>query len=160
MQPKIREHRHITRFVLFCLLLISFDGLADGSDIEGFWLSGNGDGWIEMRIEGSTLSGTIVGSPNDIDGAPPRLDVENPDPALQTRKLLGLKLLQGFRYAGKERWTGGTVYDPTSGKTYKGTVTLIDHNTLKLRGYIGISLFGRNVIWSRVAPWPRIPGAI
>jgi uncharacterized protein (DUF2147 family) len=51
---------------------------------------------------------------------------------------------------GAGRWTHGTVYDPNSGKTYKGTITLVDHDTLKLRGYIGISLFGRNAIWSRV----------
>ncbi len=58
--------------------------------------------------------------------------------------------MTGFRYAGEDRWTGGEIYDPNSGNTYKGTMRLIDRNTLKLRGYIGISLFGRSDTWTRV----------
>ena len=48
------------------------------------------------------------------------------------------------------RWAGGMIYDPNSGNTYKGTMRLVDRNTLKLRGYIGISLFGRSDTWTRV----------
>jgi uncharacterized protein (DUF2147 family) len=47
------------------------------------------------------------------------------------------------------QWTGGRVYDPNSGNTYRGTITLIDADTLKLRGYVGITLFGRTEIWKR-----------
>ena len=57
--------------------------------------------------------------------------------------------MQGFRYKGDNKWTGGTIYDPNNGKTYKGNITKIDTDTLKLRGYIGVSLFGRNEIWTR-----------
>lgn len=145
-------HLHISRFLLSLVLLVPCAGIADESDIEGVWLSGDGDGWIEMRLEGATLSGFIAGSPNTIEGAPPRLDVENPDPELRTRKLDGLRLLRDFRYDGDRRWTDGSIYDPNSGKTYKGTISIIDRDTLKLRGYVGISLFGRSDIWTRVKP--------
>lgn len=123
---------------------------ADEVDILGLWLSGDGDGWIELRQDGDTVIGIIAGSPNSRPGEPERLDTLNPDPALRHRKLTGLIFMRNFMYAGDDRWSDGTIYDPNSGKTYKGTMTLVDRNTLKLRGYIGISLFGRTDTWTRV----------
>ena len=145
-------HLHTTRFLFTFLLLVACAGIADESDIEGTWLTEDADGWVELSLEGTTLSGLIAGSPNTIQGTPPRLDVENPDPELRTRQLDGLKFLRDFRYDGNGRWTDGSIYDPNSGKTYKGTISIIDRDTLKLRGYIGISLFGRSETWTRVKP--------
>ena len=147
----MNTYRRIPRILLALLLAATVSAAPDVTDIEGRWLSGDGDGWIDIRIEDETLNGYIAGSPNDVPGKPSRLDVENPDVALRTRELDGLKFLQGFRYVEKKnRWTDGTIYDPNSGKTYKGTITLVDLNTLKLRGYIGVSLFGRNDVWTRI----------
>ena len=147
----MNTYRRISRIPLALLLAATVSAAPDVADIEGRWLSGDGDGWIDNRIEDDILDGYIAGSPNHLPGDPPRLDVENPDTALRARELDGMKFMQGFRYVEKNnRWTGGTIYDPNSGKTYKGTLTLVDHNTLKLRGYIGVSLFGRNEVWSRV----------
>ena len=122
---------------------------ADESLIEGTWINADGDGWIELVIVCNELRGRITGSPDDPAGRnPPRLDVNNPDPSLRSRRLLGLTILSGFRFDGS-RWTGGSVYDPNSGNTYRGTITLVDHDTLALRGYIGIPLFGRTETWRR-----------
>jgi uncharacterized protein (DUF2147 family) len=147
----MNTYRRTSRILLALLLAATVSAAPDVADIEGRWLSGAGDGWIDIRIEDDTLNGYIAGSPNDTPGDPPRLDIENPDAALRSRELDGLKFLQGFRYVEKKnRWTDGTIYDPNSGKTYKGTITLVDLNTLKLRGYIGVSLFGRNDVWTRI----------
>jgi uncharacterized protein (DUF2147 family) len=125
-------------------------GDEDVSRIEGVWLNEVGDGWIELTIVYGELVGSIAGSPQDPDNRnPPRLDEKNPDPALRSRSLLGLKILRGFRHEGDGRWTGGQIYDPNSGKTYRGTITVVDDSTLDLRGYIGISLFGRTETWRR-----------
>ena len=44
----------------------------------------------------------------------------------------------------------GDIYDPESGKTYSSFfIHLKDKNTLKVRGYVGISLLGRTEIWTR-----------
>lgn len=136
---------------LATLVVISFPlvALSGGQAIEGRWLSGDGDGWIDIAISGDTLTGAIAGSPNDPPGADPRYDVLNPDPALRGRPLKGLTILSGFTYDEDGRWVGGRVYDPNSGKTYKGTIRQVDANTLELRGYIGISLFGRTETWKR-----------
>jgi uncharacterized protein (DUF2147 family) len=142
---------HNTGIVCVALLaLVALPTVAAQSDIEGIWVNGDGDGWIELTIDESELQGKIIGSPDDPENRKPsRLDVENPDKALRSRALRGLTILTGFTADSVNRWTGGRVYDPNSGKTYKGTLTLIDSDTLKLRGFIGISLFGRTEFWRR-----------
>jgi uncharacterized protein (DUF2147 family) len=49
---------------------------------------------------------------------------------------------------------GGRVYDPESGKDYKGKLHLVDEKTLDLRGYVLIPLFGRTETWTRVLDVP------
>jgi len=141
----------IGRFVGVALLLAVFaaSGAQEVPDVEGTWLSGDGDGWIEITHAGNGLSGIIKGSPNASDDRPDR-DVKNPDPALRDRLLTGLELFRGFSYDGDGRWTGGTIYDPNSGKTYRCIITWVDKNTLKVRGYIGVPMLGRTETWNRV----------
>lgn len=50
----------------------------------------------------------------------------------------------------KDYWSYGQIIDPAKGKTYKLSVWMEDEDTLKLRGYIGISMLGRNQVWYRV----------
>jgi uncharacterized protein (DUF2147 family) len=44
----------------------------------------------------------------------------------------------------------GTVYDPKSGKTYSCTMDLQGPDKIKVRGFIGIELIGRDYIWTRL----------
>ena len=121
----------------------------DMPPIEGTWLSGDGDGWIEITLAGNSLSGVIAGSPNPDDERPDK-DEHNPDPALRERPLTGLELFGNFSYDGDGRWTGGTIYDPNSGKTYRCIITWVDEDTLKVRGYVGVPMLGRTETWTRV----------
>jgi uncharacterized protein (DUF2147 family) len=121
--------------------------------VEGTWVNGDGDGWIQLSITGGELRGVIIGSPDDPDNLrPSRLDAKNPERSLRARPVRGLTILSGFRRGNDGRWTGGRVYDPNSGNTYRGTITVVDETTLKLRGFIGISLFGRTEYWRRRQP--------
>ncbi len=91
--------------------------------------------------------------PPDDDGGMPgkeKVDRENPDPALRSRPVIGLRIFEGFTYDGDGRWKNGTIYDPASGKTYSCKIRLQDDGSLKVRGFIGISLLGRTEIWTRV----------
>jgi uncharacterized protein (DUF2147 family) len=141
----------IGRFVGLALLHAMFatSVAQDVPPIEGTWLSGDGDGWIEITLAGNGLSGVVSGSPNAGDDRPDR-DEKNPDPALRDRPLTGLELFRGFSYDGDGRWSGGTIYDPNSGKTYRCIITWVDENTLEVRGYIGVPLLGRTETWTRV----------
>jgi len=136
---------------LTCLSSILFSTLAwaEKTDIEGRWLTQDGDGWITIQLVGNSLEGSVAGSPDPEQREERKFDDRNPDPSLRTRRLDGLTIMTGFQYDGDGRWSGGTVYDPNSGKTYKCTVKQLDANTLKIRGFIGISLFGRSETWTR-----------
>jgi uncharacterized protein (DUF2147 family) len=137
------------RSVVLMLLVLGTSVADDMPPIEGTWLSGDGDGWIEIRVDGGGLSGTVKGSPNADDDRPDK-DEKNPDPALRNRPLTGLELFAGFSYDGDGRWSGGTIYDPNSGKTYRCIVTWVDGDELKVRGYIGVPMLGRTETWTRV----------
>ena len=139
----------LLRLLVTLLFIAAPSGWAGPTDVEGRWLSGDGEGWIEIQLVGESLIGVIAGSPNNKKGDPPRFDDLNPDPELRSRALDGLTIMSGFTYAGDGRWVDGRVYDPDSGNTYKCTLTQVDRDTLKLRGYIGISLFGRSDTWTR-----------
>lgn len=66
----------------------------------------------------------------------------------KNQKILGMDILTGLEEDDDE-WSGGKILDPKNGKEYKCYIKLKDANTLKLRGYIGISLIGRTAIWKR-----------
>lgn len=68
-------------------------------------------------------------------------------------RIVGMIILEGLR-ADKDtpgRWNGGKILDPKNGKTYNSTIQLTNQNQkLNVRGYIGLSMFGRSQIWNRV----------
>ena len=130
---------------------------AEVDGISGVWNSEDRDAMIEIFNCSDKVCGKIVwmdepyytvkdkeGKPGDL-----KLDIKNPDPALRTRTILGLQILRDFQFAGGDRWTGGKVYDPESGRTYSAVMSLVSSNKLHLRGFIGISLFGRTTTWTR-----------
>lgn len=63
--------------------------------------------------------------------------------------VVGLTFIKGLQKDGDE-YNGGKILDPENGKLYKCYITLEDEVTLKVRGYIGISLLGRTQYWYRV----------
>lgn len=130
---------------------------ADADGILGLWNTPENDSKIEIFKCGNKYCGRIteLKEPNytadDKEGIPgqPILDRQNPNPALRTRPLLGLQLMQGFTYSARNVWEGGTIYNPDNGKSYKCKLTLSAPNRLEVRGFIGFSLFGRTSVWSR-----------
>lgn len=66
----------------------------------------------------------------------------------KNKPLIGLDIIRGLKKNGDE-FTGGTITDPKTGKTYKCTVKR-NGSQLKVRGYIGFSLIGRTQTWQEV----------
>lgn len=128
------------------------------SAIEGDWLVESRDAIMQIERQGDQYEGHIVWQLHNTYGPEdgPELngrivtDRNNPDPALRSQPLIGLRLLWGLHYNEDERmWVDGHVYDSDNGKIYHCQVRLLDHDRLNLRGYIGISLFGGSTHWTR-----------
>lgn len=137
------------------ILVLFYSALSVAGDFSplGTWLVEDKDAKVELYMNEGILEGKVVwlDVPNEADGNLKR-DKKNPDENLRNRSILNHVFLTGFKKEPSEdKWTGGSVYDAKSGKTYKGWIKVIDQNTMKLRGFVGISLFGRSEEWTRVS---------
>jgi len=141
--------------ILFCLMGFLSNNLnaqnAEADKILGVWQVGSGKARVKITKYGEKFAGKMVWllNPKYEDGTA-KVDKNNPDETKRTVPLLGYTILIGFEYAGENKWDKGTIYDPENGSTYNCEITMIDDNTLEVRGFIGVSLFGRTDTWKRV----------
>lgn len=69
--------------------------------------------------------------------------------ARKDQPVIGMTILWGLKSDGDE-WNGGEILDPKNGKTYKAKAKLVDGGKkLEVRGFLGVSLFGRTQTWVR-----------
>ena len=157
----MKEHFQMKKTLLGLLLtfssLVSFAGVAEGDRILGLWNTAEEDCKIEIFRCGDKYCGRIAWLKEPLypanDGmgmaGRPIVDRQNPNPDLRSRPLVGLQLMEGFTYVGKNVWEKGTIYSPENGKTYKCKMTLATPNHLEVRGFIGVPLLGGTSIWTR-----------
>jgi uncharacterized protein (DUF2147 family) len=69
--------------------------------------------------------------------------------ARKNQPIVGMVFMWGLRKQGDE-YSGGEILDPDSGNIYRAKLKLSpDGRQLTVRGYLGISLFGRSQVWLR-----------
>ncbi len=141
--------------LLAALLFLASTALAQSDRINGYWMTEDDQSQIEIFTDDKGMVyGNIIwlDEPYEEDGTP-KVDDENPDAALRSQPILGLEIIEGFTYdSSDQEWTGGTIYDPESGRTYTAYMRLDDRNTLRLRGYVmGMRFLGRTSYWNRTS---------
>lgn len=144
-----------TFFALFSFLgFQAFSQEYKADDILGFWLNEDKDAHIQIYKVNGKYFGKLIWLKNPIDEetGKPKLDKENPDEKLRSRPIKSLVILTDFEFDGDDEWEDGDIYDPKSGNDYSCYMKFVDDhkNKLKIRGYVGITLFGRTTYWTRV----------
>ncbi|MDG6079196.1 DUF2147 domain-containing protein [Erythrobacter litoralis] len=130
---------------LAALALLALASPAFAADpIDGRWITEEKDAVITIGDCGSSTCGKIT----KFLKAPPQgagqRDVNNSNPKLRSRKLLGMPVLTGFTEES-DLWRG-EIYDPKGGKTYRSVIRR-KGNTLEVKGCLGP--FCQTQIWRR-----------
>ncbi len=111
--------------------------------------SGRPESWFKIAERNGVYEGTIVKifhRPGDDEN----WVCEKCEGAEKGAPVLGLKLIKGMRRTGKG-YENGTIMDPRDGTVYRALMNLSpDGQKLEVRGYLGISLFGRSQTWNRL----------
>jgi uncharacterized protein (DUF2147 family) len=98
------------------------NGAYEGNIVKIFFKPGEDENWVCDKCEG----------------------------AERGKPVLGLALIKGMQRNGTS-YENGTIMDPRDGAVYRALMKLSpDGQKLEVRGYLGISLFGRSQVWNRL----------
>ncbi len=133
--------------MLLAALLAASPGGPTPDSAIGRWRTETRNGIVDIHPCGASICGTLVTS-DGIAANPALADSKNKDETLRARPLKGIAMLGGFARDGNG-WSGGTVYNPDDGGTYKGKLTPSDADHLSVRGCIVWPLC-KSQTWTRV----------
>lgn len=147
-----RSHMRLTKHatVAFVAAIVAAPVTASAAAPEsvlGMWRTPSKHGVVEIVRCGTSICGKLLESDN-IRSNPDMRDANNKDEGKRNRRLKGLQILGGFD-RDSAKWTGGTIYNPEDGGTYKATITPAGADTLKLKGCIVWPLC-KTQTWTRI----------
>ncbi len=131
------------------VFLAGFVGHAQG--VIGKWRSidehtGKPLAIVEIFEQGGKIHGKIIDILSEKDKNKVCVNCPGND---KGKPYMGLVVIKGLSKDGKE-YNGGEILDPKHGKLYRCYITTEGADKLKVRGYLGFSLFGRTQYWHRV----------
>ena len=122
-------------------------------DLVGRWTTPGGDtvefGSCPDQVAEVSLCGRIVAiqDPSGRD----RRDVRNPAAASRGRPILALEIVRGLRESAPGVWTGGSLYNPDDGRTYRGEIHMQARDRLELKG-CALVVICQAQTWQRTRP--------
>ncbi|AUC84468.1 DUF2147 domain-containing protein [Polaribacter sp. ALD11] len=136
--------------LLFTLLFVVISISINAQTIFGKWNSKNDDGNVDSVLEIYKKDGKAYAKVVEImNPARKKALCVDCEGEYKDKPILGLNILSGLKKDGDE-WSDGQIIDPRNGKVYKCYIKLVKPNKLKLRGFIGLSVFGKTNYWERV----------
>jgi len=136
--------------ILFTILILTISISIHSQTIFGKWHAKNENtGKVDSVIEVYEKEGKAYAKVIEILNKKIKNPIcQNCNGENKDKPILGLDILTGLEKKGDE-WSKGEILDPRNGKIYKCYIQLMENNKLKLRGYVGISLFGKTRYWYR-----------
>ena len=144
----------IKTVLLLLLTLLFIQSYAQNLSPIGNWktiddVTGREKSIVKIWEENSKLYGKIIELF--------RLPDEDPNPICdeckgknKDKQVLGMTIMWNLSQK-KDQWKGGKILDPENGKIYGCKIRVIENGEkLEVRGFLGISLLGRNQIWEKV----------
>nr|WP_260924914.1 DUF2147 domain-containing protein [Novosphingobium sp. 9] len=121
---------------------------ASPDSVLGTWRTPTKHGQVEIVKCGASICGRLMES-DGLKANPDLRDVNNKDQTKRGRAIKGLQILGGGFTSKGNVWSGGTIYNPEDGGTYKATITPDGADTLKLKGCIVWPLC-KTQTWTRI----------
>lgn len=140
------------------LFVLSAGASAAASSPAGTWMLDDGTAAIEIGPCGDSLCGRIVGVTPSAKQAVMTPDGRSIGPGASRRPLCGNTVLEGFRPAGDGVYRGGSIFNPSDGRTYSATLTVESPDILRIRAYLALELLGQTRRLYRAGPSVKLRG--
>lgn len=129
----------IQSFIITVIALCA-NTYVSAQDISGIWLTAGKEAKIEIVLnENNIYEGRLVWTADDSE---------------KSQKALGALIIKDFRKINDNLYKG-IITDINNNKTYNATIKMVNSDIIDVRGYVGISLFGRTEKWQRTSLHPN-----
>lgn len=140
-------------FTSFIALSKPIEPNIEGDRICGKWISSGKNLIVQIYKAGNSYRGKMVWFKSDDNSKTMEewTDKHNPDPALRSRKILGIDVISGVTYDNdSQSWENGKIYDAQTGHYWSAAARLDKNGILKVVGYWHFKFIGKTMVFNRV----------
>ncbi len=132
-----------------------------GADrILGTWMADEKNVAVEVYKENDCFKARIIWFSDEDDKSQPmetRLDFNNPDKKLRSRRVIGMGVLRNLSYHAKtDSWEDGMIYDAKHGREWNSAAVITTDGSLKVTGYWHFKFIGKTMGFKRISAADRV----